>query len=123
MSRMIRRGLVTAAGVTTVLALTAGTASAHFCYFTEANVNAELGRAGSKGFISFGDLATEFTGLCPAGVDVLADAAGVSTSTMINADGVMAGGTEGKRTIKPISHLDFGAIDAAFGDAVAACGS
>ena len=68
-------------------------------------------------------LATEFTGLCPAGVDVLADAAGVSTSTMINAHGVMAGGTEGKRTIKPISHLDFGAIDAAFGDAVAACGS
>ena len=77
--------------------------------------------AGSKGFISFGDLATEFTGLCPAGVAVLADAAGVSTSTMINAHGVMAGGTEGKRTIKPISHLNFDAIGAAMGAAEDAC--
>ena len=41
--------------------------------------------AGSKGFISFGDLAAQITGLCPAGVAVLANAADVSTSTMINA--------------------------------------
>jgi hypothetical protein len=113
--------VLAASAVTTVLALTAGTASAHFCYFTEANVNAELGRSGSKGFASFGDLATEFTGLCPAGVEVLAEAGGVTTSTLINAHGVMAGGTLGKRSVKPISHLDFDAIDAAFPAAAAAC--
>jgi hypothetical protein len=121
MTRIVRRGLLAAAGMTTVLALTAGTASAHFCYFTDANVNAELGRSGSNGFVSFGDLAAEITGLCPAGVDVLADAAGVSTSTLINAHGLMAGGTVGRRTVKPISHLDFVAIDEVFPDAVAAC--
>lgn len=105
-----------------VFALTAGSASAHFCYFTEANTNAELGRAGSNGFATFGELAFQFTGLCDAGIAVLADAAGVSTTTTINAHGVMAGGTlRNGKNIKPITHLDFAAIEAAFPAAEAAC--
>lgn len=123
MSRRIRRRLLTAvAATTTVFALTAGSASAHFCYFTEANVNAELGRAGSNGFVTFGELAAEITGLCSAGVEVLADAAGISTTTNIHARTVMAGGAlRNGKSVKPISHLDFDAIDAAFPDAIAAC--
>jgi len=35
----------------------------------------------------------EFTGLCGAGIEVLADAGGVTTDTLINGHGVMAGGT------------------------------
>lgn len=53
---------------------------------------------------------------------MLADAGGISTTTAIHAHAVMAGGAlrNGKH-IKPISHLDFDALDAAFPDAVAAC--
>ena len=105
-----------------VLALTAGSASAHFCYFTEANANAELGRAGSQAFTTFGELAFEFTGLCEDGIAVLADAGGVTTSTVIHSRTVMASGTlRTDKDIMPISHLDFDAIDAAFPDAAAAC--
>lgn len=123
MSRRAHRKLITGFGAAvTVLALTAGTASAHFCYFTEANVNAEMGRAGSNAFITFGELAFEFTGLCNDGIDVLADAGGISATTTIHARAVMAGGTlRTGKNIKPISHIDFDAIDAAFPDAIAAC--
>ena len=120
----IRRALTVGAATAAAVVLGAGPAAAHFCYFTEANVQAELGRAGSSGFATFGDLALEFTGLCPAGIQVLADAAGVTTGTTINAHAVMAGGTLKKgadASPKPISHLNFGAIEAAMPDAVAAC--
>ena len=120
----VRRLLTAGAATVAVMVFSAGPASAHFCYFTEPNVRAELGRAGSQGFASFGDLAVEFTGLCPAGVEILADAAGVTTGTMIHAHAVMAGGTLKKgpaASPKPISHLDFDAIDAAFPAASAAC--
>jgi hypothetical protein len=123
MSRNAHPKLLATIGATAaVFALTAGTASAHFCYFTEANVNAELGRAGSNGFLTFHDLAFQFTGLCDAGIDVLADAGGISATTTIHARTVMAGGTlRTGKNIKPISHLDFDAIDAAFSAAIAAC--
>ena len=71
----------------------------------------------SRGFVSFGTIAAA-EGFCPAGAQVLADAVGVSTSTLINAHGTMAGPTDGN---KAISHLDFEALEAAIPDALAAC--
>ena len=115
---LVRRLSTVAAATVAVVALTASAASAHFCYFSNPNPNGNAGRAGSNGFVSFGVIAAAETGLCPAGVQVLADAAGVETDTLINAHGVMAGPTDGN---KAISHLDFDAIDAAFPAAVAAC--
>jgi hypothetical protein len=120
MRRVLTVGVATVAAVL----LGAGPASAHFCYFTEANVKAELGRAGSSAFVTFGDLALEFTGFCPDGIQILADAAGVTTGTVIHARTVMAGGTlkEGSGADpKPISHLDFAAVEAAIPTAGAAC--
>lgn len=50
-------------------------------------------------------------------------AAGISSSTLINGYGLMAGGTlkKGDGGYKAISYLDFDAIDAAVPDAFAAC--
>ncbi len=59
----------------TALLVTAGPASAHFCYKNNLSPQAAAGMANSQGFASFGELAFEFTGLCPAGIEVLADAA------------------------------------------------
>jgi hypothetical protein len=109
---LVRRLSIVAGAAATTVALTAGAASAHFCYFTDPNPNANEGRAGSNGFRSFESIAVEFTQLCPAGIDILADAAGVELDTMINAHGVMAGPTGGN---KAISHLNFAALDAALG--------
>jgi hypothetical protein len=113
-------------GAVAALALTAGPASAHFCFKTNLNERAAQGQAGSANWVSFGDLAFEFTGLCPAGIAVLADAGGVTVDTLINSHGTMAGGTlrKGADSGTPsISHLDFEAIDAAIvdGSAAAAC--
>ena len=115
---LVRRLSTVAAATVAAIALTASSASAHFCYFNDPNPNGNAGRAGSNGFVPFGVLAAEITGLCPAGVQVLADAAGVTTSTLINAHGVMAGPTDGN---KAIAHLDFAAIEAAGPAAAAAC--
>jgi hypothetical protein len=52
---------------------------------------------------------------------VLADAAGISVLTPINAHAVMAGALSRGKDARGISHLDFDAIDAAFPKAVAAC--
>lgn len=124
MSKAVRR-LVTAtvAGGTAVV-LAALPAAAHFCFKTELNDRAQAGQAGSANWVSFEALAAEMTGLCPAGVVVLADAAGVDLDAMINTHGTMAGGTLKKGADggnKAIGHLDFEAIDAAFPDAAAAC--
>ena len=115
---LVRRLSTVAAGAAAAVLLTTTTASAHFCYFSDPNPNGDAGRAGSQGFVPFGVLAAQITGLCPAGVEILATAAGVTTGTLINAHGVMAGPTDGN---KAISHLDFEAIDAAMADAGAAC--
>ena len=100
-----------------------GRAAAHFCYHNDLTAQATAGMLQSNGYTSFGALAAEFTGLCPAGIEVLADAAGVTVDTPIHARAVMAGGLEAKGCSNPaIGHLDFAAIDAAFPDVVAACG-
>jgi hypothetical protein len=118
----LRRPVTVLVGAFAALAMAAGPASAHFCYKTDLNPKAMAGQLGSANWVAFGDLAAEITGLCPAGVQVLADAAGVTTSTPINGHGLMAGGLAKKGTSnKAISHLDFAAIEAAEGDAIAAC--
>jgi hypothetical protein len=109
---LIRRLTTVAAATVAAFALSTSAASAHFCYFSDPNANGNAGRAGSQGFVPFGVLAAQITGLCPAGVQILADTAGVTTSTLINAHGLMAGGTGGN---KAISHLDLAALDAALG--------
>jgi hypothetical protein len=122
--RAVRRIVMTGIGTVAAVGLVVAPASAHFCFKTNLNERAAQGMAGSANWVSFGDLAFEFTGLCPAGIEVLADAAGATVDTLINGHGTMAGGTlrKGEDAGTPsISHLDFEAIDAAFPDAVAAC--
>jgi hypothetical protein len=113
----VRRLTTIAAGAAAAVLLTSTAASAHFCYFSNPNPNGDAGRAGSQGFVSFGVIAAA-EGFCPAGAQVLPDAVGVTTSTLINAHGVMAGPTGGN---KAISHLDFAALEAAIPAALAAC--
>ncbi|MGH3507556.1 MAG: hypothetical protein ACRDO2_10175 [Nocardioidaceae bacterium] len=121
--RTTRRALTLGAATVTATLLAIAPASAHFCFKTNLNDHARAGMLGSANWIAFEDLAAEVTGLCPAGVQILADAAGVSLDTPINGHGLMAGGTLKKGGGNPaISHLDFVAIDAAFPDAVTACG-
>lgn len=123
MKSLARRISTVAVPVAAGLALTMAPASAHFCYVNNMTPQAMSGAAGSNGFATFGELALEFTGLCPAGIQVLADAAGVSVGTPINLHAVMAGGAaKNGKDAGGINHLDFAAIDAAFPDAVAACG-
>jgi hypothetical protein len=119
-----RRLLVGGVTLVSAVALAAAPASAHFCFNTKMAERAAQAAAGSSNWVSFHDLAYEFTGLCDAGIDILADAGGVSPDTLIHMNAVMAGGTlreGGKGGTPAISHLDFDAIDAAFGDAIAAC--
>ena len=123
MGKLVQRALMSSVAAVAAVAVAAGPASAHFCFKESLNARAAQGMAGSANWIAFGDLAAEITGLCPAGIDILADAAGVTTATMIHGHAVMAGGTLKKESPgnKAISHLDFDAIDAAFPAAVAAC--
>ena len=117
---------IATAGVATVAAvvLAAAPASAHFCFKTELNERAAQGMAGSHNWVRFDVLAAEITGLCDEGIAILAEAAGATTDTLINGHGLMAGGTlrqaDGGGN-KAISHLDFEGIEAAMGDAAAAC--
>jgi len=92
MTHARRIGTATIATVAAVV-LAATPASAHFCFKTELNERAAQGMAGSNNWVPFEVLAFEFTGLCGAGIEVLADAGGVTTDTLINGHGVMAGGT------------------------------
>ena len=101
------------------------TSERSFLLQTNLNERAAQGQAGSANWVSFHDLAFEFTGLCDAGIAILAEAGGVTVETLINGHGTMAGGTlrKGENSgTKSISHLDFDAIDAAFPAAAAACG-
>jgi hypothetical protein len=109
---------VTASAVATI-AMSAGAANAHFCFNKQAVQQGAAGMANSEGFASFHDLAFEFTGLCDAGIDVLADAAGVEPWTAINVRTVMAQGSQGMS--QGIGYLDFESITAAFPAAVEAC--
>jgi hypothetical protein len=123
MSMNVRRPLTVVAATVASLSLAAGPASAHYCYHSSLTPQAVAGIGGSNGFMKFGDLAEMITGLCPEGVEMLADAAKVSVDTPINAHGLMAGGLEKQgRSNKAISHLDFAAIGAVEPEAYAACG-
>lgn len=118
----VRRISTIALGTVAALALGLGPATAHFCYVNNMTPQAMSGAGNSSNFVSFHDLAAEFTGLCDAGIQVLADAAGISVDTPIHVHAVMASGAAFQGKDAPgISHLDFDAIDAAFPDAVAAC--
>jgi hypothetical protein len=120
-----RAGFTITGGIAALTAFLISTApaSAHFCYKNHLTPQAAAGMAKSQGHTTFGEVAFEFTGLCPAGIQVLADAAGVTVGTPIHARAVMAGGTLRKDTVNnpAIGHLDFDAIDAAFPDAILAC--
>lgn len=120
--RSLRRLATLTGAAVTAVALGAAPASAHFCYVNNLTPQAIAGAAGSNGFATFGEIALQFTGLCPAGVRVLAHAAGVEVGTPINTHAVMAGGaqSQGKDT-GGVSHLDFADVEAAFPDAAAAC--
>ncbi len=109
----VRRVSTVVAGAAAAVMLSSAAASAHFCYFNNPNPNADAGRAGSNAFVSFGAIA-ESEGICAAGAEYLAGKLGISTSTLINGRGVMAGPTSGN---KAISHLDF---DILFGEMEAA---
>jgi hypothetical protein len=125
MNKLLRRALMTGAGAVAIVGLATGPANAHFCFKTNLNAIAAQGMAGSQTWVPFGELAAEFLpDLCEAGIEHLATAGGVTTSTLINTHGTMAGGTlrKGENAGTPsISHLDFDAIDLAIPDAFALC--
>jgi hypothetical protein len=124
MGKLRRRALTTSVATAAIFAFGVGQANAHFCFKTELNARAAQGMAGSANWVSFSDLAFQITGLCPEGIEILADAAGATTSTLINGHGLMAGGTLKKGPDagnKAISHLDFEGIDAATPAAEEAC--
>lgn len=125
MNRLLRRALMTGVGTVAIVGIAAAPANAHFCFKTNLNAMAAQGMAGSANWVPFGDLAAQFLpDLCPAGIQHLATAAGVTTSTLINSHGTMAGGTlkKGADAGTPsISHLDFDALDAAVPDAYKLC--
>lgn len=121
-----RRAATVGVASVAILGLATGPAAAHFCFKTELQEQAAKGMAGSASWTSFEDLARAFLGedLCQAAVDHLAAAGGIESDTLINSHGTLAGGTlkkgadSGTRTI---SHVDFEAVEAAIGDAVALC--
>ena len=121
-SPITRRLGTVAVAATAATALGVAPAAAHFCYQNNLTPQAAAGMVGSGGYHSFCELAFQFTGLCPAGIAVLAGAAGVTVDTPIHARAVMAGGAAAKGKSAPgISHLDFDALDAAFPAAADAC--
>lgn len=111
---------IVAGAAATVVGLSTGSAFAHECYFTNPNPHADARRAGTSAFLSFHDLAYAYPGWCDAGIDQLAEAAGVGPDTLINTQGTMAGPTDGNKAIR---HLDFAAIDAATPGAFETCGT
>lgn len=97
------------------IGLRAWPAAAHFGYHNNLAPPAATGMLQSKGYTSFGALAAEFTGLRPAGIQILANAAGATVDTPIHARAVMAGGLEVKGRSNPaIGHLDFAATRGRF---------
>jgi hypothetical protein len=116
---LVRRLSIVSGLAAATVALSAGGAFAHECYFTNPNPNAQAGRAGTPAFMSFHDMAVAYVGLCDAGVDVVADFLGISPDTLVNQKGMMAGPTDGN---KAIQHIDFESLtDAVMGAAFDAC--
>jgi hypothetical protein len=124
MGKLLRRAVMTSVATVGIFGLAVGQASAHFCFKENLNEKAAQKIGKSANWVSFGDLAFEFTGLCPEGIEILAEGGGVTTSTMINTHGTMAGGTLKKGPdagTKSISYIDFAGLEAAEDDAIAAC--
>jgi hypothetical protein len=120
--RRMAVGGILAAGL---VAAAAGPAFAHECYNTKRSDTSTAAAAGSNGWSTFSDEVAEFIGpLCPAGVEVLADAAGVTPDTLIHQHSLMAGGTVAN-TDHPgtpaISYLNLAALEAAVPSAFQAC--
>lgn len=124
--KLISRAVTVGVAAVASLALGATPAYAHFCYKTNMNPQAIDRIAGSANWMSFADLAALFEpDLCAEGVAILADAGGVTTSTMIHTHGTMAGGTLKKGPdagTKSISYIDFEGLFAARPAAYEACG-
>lgn len=116
---LVRRLSTVAAATVVTIALGAGSASAHFCYFKNGNENTDEKRAGSTALMPFSEY-VQFTGICTEGAEMLAAAGGITMDTLMNGRGVMAAGVEGGN--KAIGHLDFGAVLAAGPAAFAECG-
>lgn len=125
MTRTGRRLVLSAVAAVAGIALAAAPASAHFCYKKNVNERAAAGMAGSANWMTFADIAAqELPGLCPAGVEYVANAAGATSDTLINGHGTMAAGTLKKDASgnPAIGHLNFEALEAAVPDAYALCG-
>lgn len=122
----MRRRLVTLVGTTlTILALTASSALAHYCYnASRSDRGNEAAGAHSTVFVTVGeliDMLPEFTGLCPDGVEYLhawAAEEGLA-DRLVHTRAVMAGGAEGSTVSldgQGVDHLPDGALGAAFGE-------
>lgn len=116
----VRRLSIVAGSAAAMVALSTGSAFAHFCYFDNGNEQANSKRAGTPAMMTFHDyvVAGAPVQICDAGIEVLADAVGVTTDTVMNVRGMMAGPTDGNDAI---GHLDFGKLEGAIPDALAAC--
>jgi hypothetical protein len=122
---LLRRALTTAGATVGIIALTAGSASAHFCYFNDLNDRAAAGIGSSSAFATVADLVRLYVHpeMCDEGIEIIAAGGGVTPSTLVNIKGTMAGGNVKQGKTNPaISHLDFDGIEAAVPDAFAACG-
>jgi hypothetical protein len=116
----VRRLAIVAGSAAAMVAVSAGSAFAHHCYFTSGNPNANANRAQTPAFASLHDLAAAEFGLCEAGIEVLVDELGVPSDTVMHMRATMAGGSGGN---KAIGHLDFEDVLAALPGAFAACGT
>lgn len=126
----MRRRLVTLVGTTlTILALTASSALAHYCYNTSRSDRGnEAVRAHSDVFVTVDeliDMLPEFIPvLCPAGVEYLhawAAESGLSDN-LVHTRAVMAGGAEGRPVTfdgSGIDHLPDGPLETAIGECMA----
>ena len=126
MHRPVRRAATTAGATVAIVALTAGTASAHLCYRENLNPTAAARNAGNPNWMSVDQMIATLPGLCPAGATAIKTAFGASGDALINQHGVMAGGNAKQGKSNPaISHLNFPESDAEFealvGQAFAAC--
>lgn len=125
MSRtLLGRALFVGVAAAASIALTAGTASAHFCYKTDVNPKSWEGKAGSANWAPFSELVAMHIGpVCEEGVEIIAAGAGVTADTLINTRATMAGGTLKKDEpgTKSISYLDFEGLEAAIPAAIEAC--
>ena len=122
MHRHLRRALTTSTAAFGIVVLTAGAASAHFCYRDGLNPTAAAANAGSPNWVSLDSMIEQFLpGLCPAGADLVKDAFGASGDVLIHQHGVMAGGNAKQGKSNPaISHLAFPESDAEFEELVEA---